>query len=249
MKSEGNEMKKVVLLFCLILLTSARLLSLEITLINKAILSGIFIKQADNKVYLSINEDLYIIDNQVIESKLNKELTNNNALHKINYNSFSDVYNITQINIWNLELFNNCDTKSISINDEIIPFDYNNKIKIINLNNEILLGRYLGESDQNIYIVVDSLYQIPKNEIVEIWLISKNDKVSKLAGSIIGGLTGISLGLLIAKGKIVDIKDKKDSEVTLMAMISTVTGYGAGYLLGNGSGSLFEKEKLVWSKN
>ena len=61
-------MRRFVLLICSLLIISSLLFSVEITLINKEILSGDLLKQEDKKVYFSKNKDLYIINDQVIEN-------------------------------------------------------------------------------------------------------------------------------------------------------------------------------------
>jgi len=59
-------MKKIISILLSILIISSSLSSIEITLINGEIISGLFIKHAYEEIYLSKNNELYVIGDDAI---------------------------------------------------------------------------------------------------------------------------------------------------------------------------------------
>lgn len=240
-------MRRIILLVCSLMIISSLLFSVEITLINKEILSGNLLKQENKKIYFSKNKDLYIIDDQVIESIQYKIVEKDQQANKINWNSFKVIHKINEENIWTNKLFTTREIKSFSMNSEEVPFKYLKLMKTELSNGDIIIGRYLGETDTEIRLLLQEEKCLLKKNVQMIWLKSEHEKSGRITGGLTGGLFGLQVGCTV--GAYYGVAQNNDL-LALLSMISLTTlGTVIGNELGRLVGSLFEKEKLVWSRN
>ena len=240
-------MKKIISILLSVFIISSSLLSVEVTLINNEIISGSFIKHEYEEIYLSKNKELYIIgDDAILNIKYNSDELNR-PIQEINYDSYKKVSEIYKKNIWSHDPDSNLEIKSFSMNDEAIPFEYYKMMKIQLVNRDIFVGRFLGETDTKIKLLTLKEKSFKKQDIQHIWLLTEREKTGRTAGGVVGGLLGVFTGG--AAAAFLSLGGTKDSEATLVLPLFTVIGIVSGYLVGSVTGSLFEKEKLVWSRN
>lgn len=240
-------MKKIISILLSVLIISSSLLSVEVTLINNEIISGSFIKHEYEEIYLSKNKELYIIgDNAILNISYNP-FEKDQPIQKINYTSYKKIRKIYKKNIWSHDPDSNLEIKSFSMNDNTIPFKYYKMMKIQFINGDIFVGRFLGESQTEIKLFTQTEKSFIKQDIQHIWLLTDRENTGKAAGGFIGGLLGVIIGSVV--GGFVNFEGNKDSEATQIVLVSTALFSFTGYLIGSVSASLFEKEKLVWSRN
>jgi len=241
-------MKKIISSLLSLLMISSSLISVQVTLINNEIVSGSFIKHEYEEIYLSKDKELYIIGDDVIQN-INYDLGEKNQLNdKINYNSYREIHKIYKKVIYAYEPDFYLDIKSFSINDKTIPFKYYKMMKIEFINGDIFVGKFLGETDKEIKLFTQTEKSFIKQDIQHIWLLTESEKTGRTTGGIIGGLVGVFMGGAAA-GFLSLGDDTNDKKVFLVFSLISTIGIATGYLLGSVTGSLFEKEKLVWSKN
>ncbi|NQV19060.1 MAG: hypothetical protein HQ534_11015 [Armatimonadetes bacterium] len=240
-------MRRIISLICFMLIISSLLFSVEITLINKEILSGNLLKQEDKKIYFSKDKELYIIDDQVIESIQYKIVEKDQQAKKINWNSFKVIHKINEENIWTHDFFVTRNIESFSMNGEEVPFKYFKLMKIQLSNGDIIVSRYLGETDTEIKLLLQAEKSFLKQNVQMIWLLSEHEKNGKVTGGLTGSLLGLFVGGLV--GAYYGSYCNNDFQAFLSMTLITALGTVIGNELGRLTGSLFEKEKLVWSKN
>ena len=120
-------------------------------------------------------------------------------------------------------------------------------MKIQFINGDIFVGRFLGETETEFKLFTQIEKSFIKQDIQHIWLLTERENTGKAAGGFIGGLLGVIIGSVV--GGFVNFEGNKDSEATQIVLVSTALFSFTGYLIGSVSASLFEKEKLVWSRN
>ena len=240
-------MKRIALLVCLLMILFSNLLSVEIILINKDFISGSLIKHKKRIVYLSKCDTLYMISEDAI---LNIDYARNEIDHpdlKLNYNSYQKIYKINHKNIWTHKLFAKANIKSFTMINEVVPFKFHKLMKIQSNTGDTVLGRFYQDSDQDLQIVSDSLIFYPKRDISKIWLRTEHRK----NGIKIGGSVGLLLGILV--GATITQFEGYDDGKEVKYIHPAIAGPVAGWLIGAGSGYcigwVFDKEKLVWSRN
>ena len=239
-------MKKIIPILLSVLIISSSLSSIEVTLINDEIISGSFIKHEYEEVYLSKDKELYIIDDDAISNLNYASNEENQPIQKINFNSYKKIRRIYKKNILTHNPEANLTIKSFSMNDEIILFEYYKMMKIQLLNGDRFVGRFLGETESEIKLFTQTEKSFIKQNIQHIWLLTEREKTGKATGGVIGGLLGLIIGSVV--GGFVNFEGNKDSEATQIVIVSTALFSFTGYLFGSVTGSLFEKDKLIWSK-
>ncbi len=242
-------MKKIISILLSILIISSSLSSIEITLINGEIISGLFIKHEYEEIYLSKNNELYIIGDDAILNINYDSVEKDQPIQNINYNSYKKIRKIYKKNIWTPAPEASSNIKSFSINNEIIPFKYYKMMKIQFINGDIFVGRYLGETNMEITLLTLTKKHLLKQDIQHIWLLTEREKTGRIAGGIIGGLIGIIIGLATAAFLSLDDNGSNSTKSTLAIPLFTVIGTSSGCLVGSVAGSLLENKKLVWSRD
>ena len=240
-------MKKVISILLSILIISSSLSSIEITLINGEIISGLFIKHEYEEIYLSKNNELYIIGDDAILSINYSSDEENQPIQRINYNSYNNIQRIYKKDILTYDPEANLTIKSFSMNDETFLFEYYKMMKIQLVNRDIFVGKFLGETHTEIKLLTLKEKSFKKQDIQYIWLLTEREKTGRTAGGVIGGLLGVFMGG--AAAAVLSLGGTKDTEASLVLPLFTVIGIASGYLFGSVTASLFEKEKLIWSRN
>ena len=245
-------MKKIFSILLSLLIISSTLSSIEITLINDEMISGVQLHNLSKKeIYIEIDNTLLVINKNAILTDNNNNFSDysiNDSTDTINYNSYQNIYQIDKNNIWNNAFFSNLRKNSFIIEERVMKLKFLSSIKIETINGKIFKGRFFGDSQQELKLVDNSLLFIPKNKIERIWSFSNYRK----NGSYLGGSIGLILGVSVGSGVAQQFGDYDDREKpnsflpTVVGMIAgPLVGIGIGYLIG----VILDNEKIVWSRN